>query len=174
MCTFDDNEFRSIFILKLSDHTRCFLDLSGSSFPKLLFLFFDHLSHCYPRVGNDQSVINSKDLNFSSFTYLSYEGHLRTASTILWPSQFHSLNQTAHTDAIFTGVVLSEDRSRVLLISSNGNPGKWILPAGTLELGLLLPRFFSRGTLFISSSCGRGVARTRRPSRDIRGGRRHW
>jgi diphosphoinositol-polyphosphate diphosphatase len=33
-------------------------------------------------------------------------------------------------------VVLSEDRSRVLLISSNGNPGKWILPAGTLELGV--------------------------------------
>ncbi len=33
------------------------------------------------------------------------------------------------------GVVLSENKKNILLISSNGHTGKWILPAGTLELG---------------------------------------
>jgi 8-oxo-dGTP pyrophosphatase MutT (NUDIX family) len=31
-------------------------------------------------------------------------------------------------------VVLSENKKNILLISSNGHSGKWILPAGTLEL----------------------------------------
>lgn len=35
------------------------------------------------------------------------------------------------------GVVLSENKKNILLISSNGHRGKWILPAGTLELSKL-------------------------------------